>query len=662
MKNVKLRWRQVHLDFHTSEHCPNVGADFDEEQFIGALKKGRVDSINVFALGHHGWCYYPTKTDMRHPNLKTDLLGRMLAAGREADINMPVYITVQWNVKAAREHPEWVVRKPDGTMEGPPVLHPHSPRGQGWHRLCCNTPYLDEVVLPVAREVMEMFNPPGIWFDITGEYPCLCDRCLESMREKGMDPADRQDREAHARDVYKDYLRKTTELVWGVNPEATIYHNGSEKKGRRDLYPYWSHCEIESLPTGNWGYNHFPSNARYFTGLPDCNVIAMSGKFHRSWGEFGGFKNPVALQYEVGQMVSLGCRCCIGDQLHPGGKMDEETYRIVGEAYERVEEREEWLESAKPVADVAILAPSAVLKNRNLEKSEVGAGLMLLESQIPFAVLDEEMDFAPYEVLILPDSVLVHEALAEKVNAYLATGGKLIASHESGLDPSRRGFAIDVGADYDGPSPWDVEYIVVGDAIARNLVRSPFLVYESGATLEVRDAETLAETWQPYFNRTYEHFCSHRNTPYDKPAGWPAVVRKGNVIYISQPIFRCYDDQGMQLHRDLFRNCLDLLYADPLLEVRMPSCGRVSLMRQPAEGGRLVLHLMYANPIKRGATEVIEDIVPLHDVEVSLKVESAPRRVYLAPEREEIACAFENGRARFTVPKVEMNQIVVIEG
>ena len=41
----KMRWRQIHLDFHTSEHCPDIAAGFDEEQFIGTLK------LNAFKPG-----------------------------------------------------------------------------------------------------------------------------------------------------------------------------------------------------------------------------------------------------------------------------------------------------------------------------------------------------------------------------------------------------------------------------------------------------------------------------------------------------------------------------------------------------------------------------------------------------------------------------------
>ncbi|MBC7893095.1 MAG: twin-arginine translocation signal domain-containing protein, partial [Sphingobacteriaceae bacterium] len=33
----QLRYRQVHLDFHTSEHIAGIGADFDPEKFAATL-------------------------------------------------------------------------------------------------------------------------------------------------------------------------------------------------------------------------------------------------------------------------------------------------------------------------------------------------------------------------------------------------------------------------------------------------------------------------------------------------------------------------------------------------------------------------------------------------------------------------------------------------
>ena len=47
--------RQVHLDFHTSEHLENIADAFSKEGFQAALKIGHIDSINLFAKCHHSW-------------------------------------------------------------------------------------------------------------------------------------------------------------------------------------------------------------------------------------------------------------------------------------------------------------------------------------------------------------------------------------------------------------------------------------------------------------------------------------------------------------------------------------------------------------------------------------------------------------------------------
>ena len=72
--------RQIHLDFHTSEHIPGVGSRFSKKQFQEALKAGNVNLINIFAKGHHSWCYYPTKAGKVHPTLEIDLLGQQIEA------------------------------------------------------------------------------------------------------------------------------------------------------------------------------------------------------------------------------------------------------------------------------------------------------------------------------------------------------------------------------------------------------------------------------------------------------------------------------------------------------------------------------------------------------------------------------------------------------
>ena len=67
-----LRFRQVHLDFHTAGSIPGIGEEFDAEEFARTLKEAHVDSVTCFSRCHHGWLYYDSKhfPERVHPNLK----------------------------------------------------------------------------------------------------------------------------------------------------------------------------------------------------------------------------------------------------------------------------------------------------------------------------------------------------------------------------------------------------------------------------------------------------------------------------------------------------------------------------------------------------------------------------------------------------------------
>ena len=50
-----MRYRQIHLDFHTSEHIPGIGSRFDPDKFADTFARADVDSVTVFSKCHHGW-------------------------------------------------------------------------------------------------------------------------------------------------------------------------------------------------------------------------------------------------------------------------------------------------------------------------------------------------------------------------------------------------------------------------------------------------------------------------------------------------------------------------------------------------------------------------------------------------------------------------------
>ena len=101
-----------------------------------------------------------------------------------------------------------------------------------------------------------------------------------------------------------------------------------------------------------------------------------------------------------------------------------------------------------------------------------------------------------------------------------------------------------------------------------------------------------------------------------------------------------------------------LMDGDFTVESSVPDRGVTTLLQQ---GDRKIVHLLYAHTTKRGAdTEVIEDIVPLYNVDVKVKC-AKPESVTLVPQNEKIDFTYTDGRVTFTVPKVEIHQMICIE-
>jgi hypothetical protein len=137
-------------------------------------------------------------------------------------------------------------------------------------------------------------------------------------------------------------------------------------------------------------------------------------------------------------------------------------------------------------------------------------------------------------------------------------------------------------------------------------------------------------------------------------------LRKGKVVFIPHALGRIYFAHGARVHRDLFQNALGLIYSRPLIQTDMPSAGRISLLHQP-EQQRYVAHLLYGPALQRGRCLVIEDLVPLYDIPLQIRVPQAIRNAYLVPGGDALAIHRAGDAARVVVPQVQCHQAVVFE-
>ena len=285
------------------------------------------------------------------------------------------------------------------------------------------------------------------------------------------------------------------------------------------------------------------------------------------------------------------------------------------------------------------------------------------------------MDFLRYGCLILPDEVRVDETLAGKLRDFLAKGGKLILSGTSGMASDRDEFLFDIGAEFSGASPYLPDYVEAAPKFAPEFVGTPFVMYGRSQRIKVRNGESLGKVFDPYFNRTYEHFCSHQHTPYRmEPSGYDAGVCGRSILYFAHPVFTIYRGWGAVAVREYIGRAIRrFLGGEIQLEVSLPSQGRATLMRQKEEN-RYVLHLLYANTILRGGEvklsggnlsatrpiEVIEELNPCPPAKVSLKLDETPRSVKFVPEGHEVPFTCRDGRVEFEVPAFTCHRMVEI--
>jgi len=666
---IRLQNRQIHLDFHTSPVCTDVGADFDAQAFARRLKEGNVNSINIFAKCHHGMSYYPTKVGIVHPALTFDLLGEQIEALHQADIKCPVYVSIMWDDWAAQEHPEWIMIDKDGRASIRPPLS-----GEwGWSTLDVGSGY-GEYVLAQVEEICENYAIDGMFFDITWPRPNYSPWGMKRMADAGVEADDDRQAQAFATKVLGEFYDRVSECVHSKAPEASIYYNGAVTPSMRWTLPYMTHFEIESLPTsGLWGYLHYPMFARQARtyGIP---ILGMTGRFHASWADFGGLKTQDQLDYECGVILAAGGAICVGDQLHPSGELDKAVYRLTAHSFCRVKTLEPWLQDAVPTAEVAIqlldrneLYPPC--HSHSYPSAVEGAAQMLLESAVQFDIVDPDGAIDKYAVVILADTGEIDSDLAEKLRTYVARGGKLLVSGVAGVADGK--FVLeDIPVEYGNASPTVPSYVRPDSTLAADSELAEdydYVLYNTAHVVKpVAGSETFGELHQALFNRTYQHYTSHRHAPVGDSLKAPFLVNKGNVTYIASEIFSAYREHDYWVYRVLAMAGLQHALPDPLLKVNGPGWVEGSLLLQTASAdhpSRRIVHLAAYHP--RRSMQTIPHVDQSWDIAgVSIRVRldgDTPRQAYLAPEKTPLTLEIDGGYANIALPPIGAHTVVVLE-
>jgi hypothetical protein len=662
-------WRKVHLDYHNSEHMPGVGKDFDAEEFGDRLVQAHVNAIALFAKDMHGYFYYPSAYGPVHRSLQ-------LEACHRRGIKVYAYYCVTWDNYLAERHPEWLAFKRDRT-----TYLPKFDETPSWTALCLSHHDFVQLVLEHSRECLTNYDIDGIWYDmplpINGE--CFCPTCLSTLRATGLDPFDVVVQRQHKQELLTSFMQQAYTLAHKLRPSCQVDQNNQTRLGLGARAPFMDNIDIEALPTAMWGYLYFSMNVRYARGF-GVSVCGQTGRFHGSWADFGGLKHPTQLQTELARIIAQGAQICIGDQMPPSGRLDPAVYETIGKGYADIESLEPYLSGAAPVVEAAIVIDGLLLEDvgrptgpegGSLGESILGTVKLLMEQHVQFDIVEADGDLERYRLLILPDSLVVTTALAERLRAYLDHGGALIASHHAlRLDGSSASWADDLGISYEGESPFVPTYLKLAAPLCSKLPDYEYALYNGSARWKRESDQAEGGIWarlgDPLFQRSAQHYTSHAQTPFDHITDYPAVLQRGKLAATAFPIGTSYYSHGYWIYREIFHRLVRAILPVRMIETNAPISTEISVTYQLVDShhpARWMVHIINfsANLRTPEHVEYYEDPIPLHNVSIELAIDAQIQRAYIASDGSEVPYEANQRGVHITVPKIVVSTIIVLE-
>ncbi|OGV50840.1 MAG: hypothetical protein A2017_01155 [Lentisphaerae bacterium GWF2_44_16] len=659
--------RSIHLDFHTPGFVP-VGEKFNAKEFGDILEKANVNSISIFALCHHGYVYYPTEKGITHPLLKTDLLGGMTEELKKRGIEALVYFSQNVNETLSAAHPEYVALNRDGSPVNSQILL--SGDELYWSWLCPNRGnWVDEFFLPLIGEALRKYPSDGVFVDMAGYLPgsCFCEACRAKMKSEGLDIENSDQHSDFLVRTNQEVARKLRRLMDSVRPGLRLEMGCFNRIGEAPLAKgVLSEFYLETLPV-QVGWFMFPFLARYFRNA-ELPVMGMTGRFLKNWGDFGTVKSAHQLKIELATHLAAGVSSAVGDHLHFNGKLDKAVYKIIGEGFKFLKERQPYCVGGKPMVEVAIPMPkrfstSAAItvkdKNPYSPMTDItGLTRMMTELHYQWDIAEADVNLNSRGAVILNHATCEMEMI-DKIIKFAEDGGLVIASYEGlrakGVEATskwQKFLGIKSLSALDEPGTY---YQVKSKALKKDMPDMPLYTHVKSLRMETEDdLECLAGQMLAPCVRSREKFYGHFHGAPDKKCGSAISMRKtgkGNVIIIAPALFLSYMQTGNPHHFTLIRNILNSFYPEEKRMLRTNAPGIVEIALSEKDGNVVVQAVPFvAGRRDMNSFETLNEAVAVHGVSVSVRTPFRVESVIDPLKNRKIKYTFNDGFVNFKLP------------
>ncbi len=404
-------------------------ADIDAERYVADL---RAFAANVAMINAAGIiASYPTKLPFHYqsPYLTGDSLQDILAACHDADIRVIARTDFSKVRRPIHEqHPDWAYRTAGGDIVD----------YNGDVHACLAGQYQQVYALRIMEELLTTHDFDGIFFNMGGfqtrDYsgnhygPCHCDACRRGFREAcGMDvpTADCPDADrwrAYERwkaRVAAEHGRKVVGFLTELKPGLCIANHTAFRRGfiRQESntalgrpLPHWQYSASENT---RWARGTFPEMVSSNTTVDFIDYPARHVAV-----------SPAQQRLRLAQNLAAGG----GLDYYLIGRLDNHAdrsgFRAVKEMFHYHAAHEAEYIGLESAANVALIGGGGG-EFRGWFRVLV-EGHWLFDVLRPHAAADVSWD--RYDALVLPEAGEIDATLAERVVAFVAGGGALVAT------------------------------------------------------------------------------------------------------------------------------------------------------------------------------------------------------------------------------------------
>lgn len=675
-------YRRNLIDMHIPDWDKKFLEEFDPENYVNMLRLANIDTAYIYSSSCLGISNWPSKTGHMHQGLNgRDVLGEIIAGCHNAGIKVVVYYNF-WSKWAYDNHPDWrtISAKGEGTAE---YLWT-----EGRYGVCCpNSPYRD-YVLEQIEELCKRYDFEGLWIDmILWPYTvCYCAHCrtrfakevggeipkVINWNDKKWTSLQRKREEWLA-----EFAGMITSKAKNIKPDITVGHQcAGWSTGWQGGFSLPFYEKSDYLSGDFYGGSLEQSIVcKLFYSLSKNGTFEFMTSRCPDLNDHTTMKQKELIEAQAYLTLAHNGAFLLIDAIDPVGTLNENVYKNLGNIFEEVKKYETYLKAnMKLCCDVGIYLnfESMITMEDNGKKvmdavtevpyvkKVVSIAKSLLNDHIPFGVVTNKNldELSNYQVIILPDSLIIDQEEAMKLKEYVKTGGNVYSSRNVSLftkegDTLSNFLLSDLfGITYKGETKENITYIAPTNTGANYLqnysIKYPLTVFDSQIIIESNENTiTLATVTLPYTNpKDSSKFSSAISNPPGKTTDFPAIVinkyGKGKAMYVSGSI----ESMNSEDHRKVFINLLGELLEDPLyFTLDAPKAVEMILLHNDEEKRYIISLVNFQKELPN---------IPVYGIKVRVYLgEKKVEKLMKIPEGEELVYIMNGDYMEFVAPKLD---------